>query len=247
MTIDRHMALCERIWEHCRHLEYYGPNLRLKGIEHRGYFDANGKLQVRVITHDPHTGFEFPPATEEQLQATEEALGIPLPPMLRALYAQVANGGFGPAYGITGARGGYYFGDDGRYETVDMCTDSDPTVHYIDLRGYEQVRGDPVYFELRQTIQPAHFLHLCYKGCSIDDYIDGISGRVYQTGWCGSLSDSFVPNKVLPGKWVPEALIGYWRIADSVEDWLERWLRGEGQDPFASDMTGTESQEEFPF
>jgi hypothetical protein len=74
-------------------------------MDYRGYFDADGKLQVRVITHDPQSGFEFPPASEEQLQATEEALGIPLPPMLRALYAQVANGGFGPACGITGACG----------------------------------------------------------------------------------------------------------------------------------------------
>jgi hypothetical protein len=56
-----------------------------------------------------------------------------------------------------------------------------------------------------------------------------------------------VPNKVLLGKWVPEGVIGYWRVADSLEDWLERWLRGEGQDPFASDTTGTENQEELPF
>src|SRR5438876_4961018 len=158
-------------------------------MDYRGYCDADGKLQVRVIAHDPQSGFEFPPASEEQLQATEEALGIPLPPMLRALYAQVANGGFGPACGITGARGGYYFGEDGRYETVDMCTDSDSTVHYLDLREYERAHGDPAHFELRQTIQPAHFLHLCYKGCSMDDYIDGISGRVYQAAWCGSLPD----------------------------------------------------------
>ena len=30
--------------------------------------------------------------------------------------------GFGPAYGITGTCTGFYFGEDSRYETMDMCT-----------------------------------------------------------------------------------------------------------------------------
>jgi hypothetical protein len=116
LPVDRYTDLCVRIQEYCRQRNWYGPD---GGWEnYRGYFDAEGKLQARVIPRDPHTGFEFPPATEEQLRATEEALGISLPSMLRALYAQVANGGFGPAYGITGARGGYYFGNDGRYQTI---------------------------------------------------------------------------------------------------------------------------------
>ncbi len=39
---------------------------------------------------------------EEQLHATETALGFLLPLVLRALYAEVANGGFGPGGGIQG-------------------------------------------------------------------------------------------------------------------------------------------------
>jgi hypothetical protein len=34
-------------------------------------------------------------------------LGFPLPPLLRELYTQVGNGGFGPGYGIFGLEGGY--------------------------------------------------------------------------------------------------------------------------------------------
>ena len=225
--MDRSSDLCAHIVERCERQQWYGPDGG--GENHRGYFDAEGKLQIRVITHDPHTGFEFPPATEEQIWTTEEALGIALPPMLRALYMQVANGGFGPAYGITGARGGYSFGDDGRYQTIDMCTDADPTVHYLDVREYEQAHGNPTYFELRETIQPAHFLHLCYEGCGMDFYIDGNSGRIYLTAWCGSLPDSMVPNQVLPGKLRPELIIGYQRVADSLEEWLERWLQSEAK------------------
>lgn len=223
LPVDHYSDLCMRVQESCRQRNWYGPD---GGWENqRGYYDAEGKLQVRVIALDPHTGFEFPPATEEQLRATEEALCIALPPMLRALYAQVANGGFGPAYGITGARGGYSFGDAGRYQTIDMCTDADPNIHYLDVRQYEQEHGNPPYFELRETIQPAHFLHLCYEGCVNDYYIDGNSGRIYLTGCCGSLPDSMLPNQALPGELRPESIIGYQRVADSLEDWLEHWLR----------------------
>lgn len=121
MSTKQYLALCQRIIDHCRQRQWYGPdgNQRRKpvapgfydreGVWHepnrrvfgyRGYFDEQGTLQQRAITHDPRTGFEFFPATERQLQDTENALGFPLPPMLRSLYRHVANDGFGPAYGF---------------------------------------------------------------------------------------------------------------------------------------------------
>lgn len=48
----------------------------------------------------------FPPATEAQIVTAEARIGFPLPPLLRRLYLQVANGGFGPAYGLIGVPGG---------------------------------------------------------------------------------------------------------------------------------------------
>jgi hypothetical protein len=50
--------------------------------------------------------FRFPPATDLQLAETERLLGFALPAALRGLYKEVANGGFGPGYGIVGAMGG---------------------------------------------------------------------------------------------------------------------------------------------
>lgn len=41
-----------------------------------------------------------PPVGEEALAAAESRLGFPLPPLVRALYTQVANGGYGPGYGV---------------------------------------------------------------------------------------------------------------------------------------------------
>ena len=47
------------------------------------------------------------PASPEQLDAAERRLGFALPPLLRRLYAEVANGGFGPGPGILGTSGGW--------------------------------------------------------------------------------------------------------------------------------------------
>ncbi|MGW7607158.1 SMI1/KNR4 family protein [Streptomyces sp. NPDC054766] len=47
-----------------------------------------------------------PPATPEAVAEAEQIIGFPLPPLLRRLYLEVANGGFGPREGILGVRGG---------------------------------------------------------------------------------------------------------------------------------------------
>ena len=48
-----------------------------------------------------------PPATPEALDAAEARMGAALPPLLRRLYGEVANGGFGPGSGIIGIEGGW--------------------------------------------------------------------------------------------------------------------------------------------
>lgn len=42
------------------------------------------------------------PATIVEASAAERALGFELPPLLRRLYLEIANGGFGPGYGLEG-------------------------------------------------------------------------------------------------------------------------------------------------
>lgn len=58
-----------------------------------------------------------PPAPESAIADAETALGHGLPPLLRTIYRTVANGGFGPGYGILGVDGG--FPDDQRMTIVD--------------------------------------------------------------------------------------------------------------------------------
>src|SRR5262245_5745047 len=44
-----------------------------------------------------------PPCDDEVVDATEAALGVTLPSLLRRLYTEVGDGGFGPGDGIVGA------------------------------------------------------------------------------------------------------------------------------------------------
>jgi hypothetical protein len=58
--------------------------------------------------------FTYPPATEQQLRATEAQLGFSLPLLLRLLYREVANGGNGlvwydEQFPLAGAQGGCPF------------------------------------------------------------------------------------------------------------------------------------------
>ncbi|WP_157519353.1 SMI1/KNR4 family protein [Herbidospora mongoliensis] len=50
----------------------------------------------------------LPPASPEAISQVEEVIGHPLPPLLRRLYLEVANGGFGPREGILGVAGSEY-------------------------------------------------------------------------------------------------------------------------------------------
>ena len=43
-----------------------------------------------------------PPATSAEVDAAEMALGFSIPMLLRRLYTEVGNGGFGPSYGLEG-------------------------------------------------------------------------------------------------------------------------------------------------
>ena len=59
------------------------------------------------IRRDPTTDYEQmppiqprPPLTAEALAQAEARLGFPLPPLLRALYTQVGDGGYGPGRGL---------------------------------------------------------------------------------------------------------------------------------------------------
>jgi hypothetical protein len=64
------------------------------------------RLQER-IRHEPTVDLAIcppirprPPVSEQALLSAMETIGFPLPQLIRELYTRVANGGYGPGYGV---------------------------------------------------------------------------------------------------------------------------------------------------
>jgi hypothetical protein len=94
-----------------------------------------------------------PPASEKAVAATEKRLGFGLPLTLRRIYLNVANGGFGPGYGVMGVEGG--FTDDLGQTVADLWE--------IYRAPYPE---DPAWK------WPEQFLPVCHWGCVVYSAVD---------------------------------------------------------------------------
>ena len=113
------------------------------------YGDEEDFLVSSPVDEWPSRGYQ--PATQEQLRETEDLLGFSLPPLLRVLYLQIANGGFGPGYGIIGAMGGFPLEDrmgkniaQGYLDRVQACTSR------VRLDEHEMISQAQWYRQLKQ-------------------------------------------------------------------------------------------------
>lgn len=204
---DSQTLLYARIRRHCETQRWYGPDGGLE--KDRATRDANGILHIQPITHDARVSFEFPPATPEQLRITEEQLGYPLPSSLRRLYAEVANGGFGPGNGITGGYGGYWYGWDDLYTTNDQPWSPPWPCRLVDLTDYAEQHGPSEdEMTLPSETWPDHFLHLCYWGCGTSSFLDASTDRVYVVIDITARAVSLVLD------------------APTLAEWLEVWVTG---------------------
>jgi hypothetical protein len=98
-----------------------------------------------------------PPASKEAVDAAERQLGRPFPALLRRLYLEIGNGGFGPGYGIIGLHE-KNCGDDPRR----------------DLRWAAWDAFVPAGRGL--------FL-LCTWGCAINSFVDCADAEARMWGW----------------------------------------------------------------
>ena len=137
-----------------------------------------------------------PPATEEQLAAAERRVGFALPPLLRRLYAEVANGGFGPGPGILGVTGGWR-NDHGK--TVEdlhavMLEAVQENQHWVWPAGLLPIADHSgVYVCVDASAPPHRIVEFDFE--ELDD--DGPDG-----GWSRAFGD----------------------VAPSLEGWLADWL-----------------------
>ena len=81
---------------------------------------SDDELIAGVISLHRKRGWrlDYPPATESQVEAAEQAIGFLLPPLLCRLYREVGNGGFGPCRAFLGLSGGYADEDIGKALTL---------------------------------------------------------------------------------------------------------------------------------
>jgi SMI1 / KNR4 family (SUKH-1) len=201
--------LCHRIREKCRRDGWYGGTLDLR--------------QARS-DHPQRHSFAYPPASEEQLRATETTLGFLLPPVLRALYTEVANGGFGPDGGIQGALGGYGSRSDEPARTIVDDYHWHCQVGYTEVGHHGPVRlvdlsnvagqgkrgSGKEDLLLPHEVWPQGLLSLEDLGCCMRACLDCKTGGVL----CVAPSGNDEEYEIGP-------------IASSLEEYLERWLREE--------------------
>lgn len=83
------------------------------------------------------------PASEEAARDAENRIGLPLPPLLRRLYTEIGDGGFGPGYGL-----------------LNLSTS---------LGSYRGVRKDG---SPRWSSFPPSLFPICEWGCAISSYVD---------------------------------------------------------------------------
>jgi|GEM_PF-2408307 len=153
-------------------------------------------------------GLIFHPATEEQVQVAEARLGQILPSLLRDIYLQIGNGGFGPTYGLHGLENGYPYGDK---TIVDSYLQETGTVRGVHVSDYEQ--------EIRQTgafmipsggplpqAKPLGCICLSDDGCGMESWLHLDSQRVFRSEYWGTMH------------------MQYRMLASSLEKWFESWL-----------------------
>ncbi|MEO7003462.1 MAG: SMI1/KNR4 family protein [Ktedonobacterales bacterium] len=211
-------AIFQRIREHCREQNWYGPDGDLPIFRWRVEHGASQEYSPA-----PTQGFDFPPVTEEQLAETEEVLEFALPPALRTLYSSVANGGFGPGYGVIGAIGGFGPGD-GVYEIAQGFYAFSDETQLVPLEAYAEAPGAQ-RFLLPDDCWPDRLLPLCYWGCAMYDFIDASTGRICQR----EITDPVYHDS--PSWQDPRRRLIITRTELSLEDWLTRWLDGSLESP----------------
>lgn len=144
------------------------------------------------------TGFAkvFPPLAEEIIAEAEQNLGFRLPTTLRRIYAEVGNGGFGPAYGLLGLRGGAI--NEAKHDVVQL------------YEAYRRENPKDRHWHWPKGLLPAGHL-----GCGMYCCVDATNPAGPVT-W-------FEPNAHADGtEWDDSFVL----LASSTDEWLLAWLDG---------------------
>lgn len=202
MNALNYEPLLARIRERCAREYWYGPDMN--DPDWFDKYDREGRIKDVYPEprnnpfHPQRSAFAAPPLTEAQLQTIETRLDHPLPPFFRLLYTRIANGGFGPGYGLVDALS-FTPETDWRPIELGACPQDGEML---------QVRGEE-WWRIPEGAWPS----LCYEivewGCCNYSYLDVRTGRIYEGGIYG-----------------PDARFLMSLQAPSFEAFIERWASG---------------------
>lgn len=146
-----------------------------------------------------HRQIASAPVKAEEVAQAEMQLGFELPSLLRRVYLEVGNGGFGPGYGLF------------PLNTHHLSTDSLVTA-YLGMRSLSQKDIDEHWAdeEVKPSLWPERVLMLCDWGCNIYSCLNCAAPDLPILRM-----DSNVNFLV---EWAIEA--------SSLQRWLEAWLDG---------------------
>jgi SMI1 / KNR4 family (SUKH-1) len=111
------------------------------------------RLKAKVTDLGGASYSRLRPGDPVEIAADEKRLGFALPPLLKRIYTEIGNGGFGPGYGLIGLTNGVP-DDTGR---------TAPEVYRL-MRGVN--RDDPNWE------WPEGLLPICHWGCAIVSCVD---------------------------------------------------------------------------
>jgi hypothetical protein len=144
-----------------------------------------------------------PPISGVALAAAEQAIGFRLPELVRALYLDVGNGGFGPAHGLVGVL--ERPNADG--DTLQTC--------YARLLGLQT--------ENSVWRWPTRLLPLADYGCGMWSCVDCETTDLAMILWDPNNLDANLRRDEARLNWGN----AFWDQGGSLRSWLERWLAGE--------------------
>jgi hypothetical protein len=161
---------------------------------------ARNADRVRATDGGIHSRKPIPPATKTALAAAERALGFELPELLRAIYLQVASGGFGPSYGIVGIKGG---------AKLDRCTLETAYQNMLKLE-----KENPVWR------WPPRLLPLANLGCGMWSCVDCEYRKLPMILWDPNPLEETLAGAKAQRNWG----YSFWDEGQSLQTWLADWL-----------------------
>jgi len=161
--------------------------------------------RLRATDGGLHSREPIPPVSAGALQSAERAIGFALPELLRAVYREVANGGFGPQYGIVGTKGGA--APDGR--TLETC-----------CRNMMKLEKENPTWRW-----PVHLLPIASYGCGVWSCVDCEYQKLPMILWDPNNLDTELDGEDARLNWGSS----FWDQGRSLKVWLDDWLAGKQQ------------------